>query len=177
MWTPKRFVFALVLGGVLGALLDQIHVQYGVLWYPKPWLWGQSWWVAPLFAASTVVVLSGAKLFTDGAPGTREHDVLGSALWFGAAYWASGQWHGHPIGLSVAYLVLFLMRTTHRPTLIFAVLLAAGGVAFETMLSSTGAFRYHHPDLFGVVPMWLAGLYIHGAPLGLAIAARMRNAS
>lgn len=173
MWTSTRLALALVVGGLCGLLLDQIHVRYGVLFYPEPWLWDQAWWVAPLFAGSTVVILSGARLFTEGAPGTREHDVMGSAGWFVAAYWASGQWHAHPIGLSVAYAVFFALRTTHRPTLMFAGLLAAGGVTFEALLSSTGAFSYRHPDLFGL-PMWLGGLYAHGAPLALAIAGRMR---
>jgi hypothetical protein len=173
MWTPTRVATALITGGAGGLLLDQIHVRYGVLHYPKPWLWGQAWWVAPLFAVATIVILSAARLFTDGAPGTREHQVAGSAGWFVAAYWASGQWHAHPIGLSVAYAVFFALRTTHRPTLIFAGLLAAGGVTFEAALSSTGAFAYRHPDFFGV-PMWLAGLYLHGAPLALAISARLR---
>ena len=174
MWTPTRFVSALVLGGVCGLLLDHIHVHFGVLFYPNPWLWGQAWWVAPLFAAATIAILSGASLFTDGAPGTREHQVAGSAAWFVAAYWASGQWHGHPIGLALGYAGFFALRTTHRPTLIFAGLLAAGGVGFEALLSSTGAFHYRHPDLWGT-PMWLAGLYLHGAPLALAVAARLRK--
>lgn len=173
MWTPTRLVGAALLGGLGGALLDQIHVAYGVLFYPQPWLWDQAWWVAPLFAIATLVILSGAGVFTQQAPGTREHDLFGSGAWFVAAYWASGQWHAHPIGLSIAYAVFFALRTTHRPTLMFAGLLAAGGVGFESVLSSTGAFYYRHPDFAGV-PMWLAGLYLHGAPFALAVASRLR---
>ncbi len=174
MWTPTRLVTALVGGGVCGLLLDQIHVHYGVLYYPHPWLWGQAWWVAPLFAVSTLVILAAARLFTDGAPGTREHDLGGSALWFVVAYWSSGQWQGHPVGLAIAYLVFFAMRTTHRPTLIFAGALAAGGLAVEATISATGAFYYCHPDVLGL-PLWLGGLYLHGAPLALAISAELRE--
>lgn len=173
MWTPSRLAVAAVLGGVGGVVLDHIHVSFGVLYYPKPWVWDQAWWVGPLFAAATIVVLTVAGVFARQAPGTREHTVPSSAAWFVAAYWASGQWHGHPVGLAIAYLVFFALRTTHRPTLMFAGLLAVCGVGFEIMLSSTGAFYYRHPDFAGV-PMWLGGLYLHAAPFALAIAAQLR---
>lgn len=169
MWTPSRLAVAAVLGGAGGVVLDHIHVTFGVLYYPQPWFWEQAWWVGPLFAAATIVILTVAGVFARQA----EHTVGASAAWFVAAYWASGQWHAHPIGLSIAYLVFFALRTTHRPTLMFAGLLAVCGVGFEIMLSSTGAFYYFHPDFAGV-PMWLGGLYLHGAPFALAVAAKLR---
>jgi hypothetical protein len=172
MWTPTRVVVAFVLGGIVGLLLDQIHVRFGVLYYPRPFAWGQAWWVLPLFGATTLVVLSGAKLFARAAIG--EHDLTGSALWFLAAYWASGVWQGHPIGLAVAYLGFFALRTTHGATWLFGIGLALGGVIVEALLCSLDAFRYCFPDLLGL-PYWLPGLYAHGAPFALAVALRMRR--
>ena len=172
MWNAKRVAVSFVLGGLVGLLLDRLHVHYGVLWYPRPFVWEQAWWVLPLFGATTLVVLNGARLFMRAAFG--EHDVAGSALWFFAAYWASGVWQGHPIGLSVAYVVFLAMRTTHGITLLFALGLALGGVLVEASLVSIDAFRYRHPDLLGL-PYWLPGLYAHGAPFALAVALELRR--
>jgi len=174
MWTAKRALVVFVLGGIAGVLLDQIHVRYQVLYYPDPWLWGQAWWVAPLFGATALAVLAAADRWLALRPDAgRDEDVLEAAAMFVAAYWASGQWHQHPIGLSVVYAILLPLRTTRPSTIAFAIALAIAGTTFEIGLSSTGAFRYWFPDLFGV-PMWLPGLYVHGAPLGLAIARRLR---
>lgn len=175
MWTTKRALVVFVLGGIVGALLDQIHVRYQVLWYPKPWLFDQAWWVAPLFGATAVTVLAAADRWLTMRPDAgRDEDVIEAAGMFVAAYWASGQWHQHPIGLALVYAVLLPLRTTRPSTIAFALALAAAGTAFEIVLSSTGAFRYCFPDLLGV-PMWLPGLYVHAAPLGLAIARRLRG--
>lgn len=168
MWNPTRVLTAFVVGGIVGALLDQIHVRYGVLHYPHPVLFDQAWWVVPLFGAATLAILSGARMFITRFPATREHRVAGSLAWFVAAYWASGVWQAHPNALAVAYVIGLLLHTTHLPTLGFAVLLAACGCAFEAWLSSTGAFTYSFPDVAGL-PIWLPGLYLQGAPAALAV--------
>lgn len=172
MWTTQRVVIAFVLGGLVGLLLDQIHVRYGVLYYASPFLFGQAWWVLPLFGCTTVGVLQGATLFTRASIG--EHELVGSAIWFGAAYWASGIWHGHPIGLAIAYVIFFALRTTHAPTWLFALGTAGGGVLVECTLTSLGLFTYRHPDLLGL-PYWLPGLYLHGVPFALALALRLHR--
>lgn len=177
MWTTQRALVAFMVGGIVGLLLDQIHVHYQVLYYPKPWLWGQAWWVMPLFGATTLVVATGADWWISRKPDAgRDEGLLEAAGMFLAAYWASGQWHQHPIGLSIAYAIVLPLRTTRPSTLAFAGLLALGGVLFEIGLSSTGAFVYRFPDMFGV-PLWLPGLYMHGAALGLAIARALRAAT
>ena len=173
LWTSKRIAIAFVIGGLVGLLLDQIHVRYGVLYYPDPWLWNQAWWVLPLFGMTTIVVLSGATLFS--ARSIDEHELGGSAVWFVAAYWGSGVWQGHPIGLAIAYVLLFALRTTHAPTWLFALGVAGGGVIVELVLTSLGAFTYRFPDVLGL-PWWLPGLYAHGTPLALALAQRMQRA-
>jgi hypothetical protein len=54
----------------------------------------------------------------------------------------------------------------------YSVLLAVAGTATEAVISSTGAFAYAHPDLL-LAPIWLPGLYLHGAPLALALTRRV----
>jgi hypothetical protein len=172
MWTPQKLVAAFWIGGVLGAVLDQIHVRYDVLWYPHPWLFGQAWWVVPLFGAATVTIASSAKWFSaheEPAP-----DLTGPAVWFALAYWASGMFAGSPRILLAVFVVLFVLRTAKGPTRWFGVALAICGSAFESILSSTGAFHYRNPD-FARIPWWLPGLYLHVAPLGLAVAAHLRR--
>jgi hypothetical protein len=174
MWTTNRVIAAFVIGGVGGALLDQIHVRYGVLWYPKPWMFGQAWWVVPLFGAATLAILTAAAAWIarrDDAG--RDEGVIEAAGMFVAAYWASGQWHAHPIGLALAYALVLPLRSTRASTIGFAGALAIAGTVFEMALSSTGAFKYRHPDVFGV-PLWLPGLYAHAAGFGLALARSLR---
>jgi hypothetical protein len=176
MWTRERALVAFVVGGIAGALLDQIHVRYQVLRYPDPWLFGQAWWVAPLFGLATLTIVSAADWWIARRPDAgRDEGVLEAASMFVAAYWASGQWHQHPIGLSIAYAVVMPLRTTRASTLAFAGLLGLGGMLWEIGLTRTGAFRYNFPDVLGV-PLWLPGLYMHGAALALAIARALRPA-
>ena len=172
MGSTRAVVVAFMVGGIVGVLCDQIHVHYGVLYYASPWLWGQAWWVLPLFGATTVGVLHGAKLFMRASIG--EHELYGSAAWFFAAYWASGMWHGHPYGLAVCYALFLALRTTHGVTWLFGLGIAAGGVLVEWLLTSLGLFTYRHPDLLGL-PLWLPGLYAHSAPFALSLALRLRR--
>lgn len=174
LWTPLRLILAFVLGGIGGAALDQIHVRMGVLYYATPLWFDQAWWVVPLFGAATVATITGARMWVDASPTMREHELLDAGSWFVAAYWASGQWQAHPIGLLVAYVIAFLVRTQHRPTWWFALALAVCGLVVEATISATGAFSYYHPDLFGL-PLWLPGLYLHAAPFGLAVTTKLRR--
>jgi hypothetical protein len=172
--SASTFVLAFVIGGIAGALLDQIHVRMGVLWYPRPVLLGQAWWVVPLFGAATLATLGGLSGFVARSPSLRQYDLLDGGLWFVAADWASGQWHAHPIGLGVAYLVAFAARTQHAQTWVLGLLITACGLAVEASLTALGAFHYYHPDAMGL-PMWLPGLYLHVTPLALAIATALRE--
>lgn len=51
----------------------------------------------------------------------------------------------------------------------YSLLLAAVGTGVEAAISSPGASAYSHPDVLAV-PIWLPGLYLHGAPVALALA-------
>src|SRR5262249_59335631 len=45
-----------VMGGTVGAALDAVHVHTGTTGYAHPVLFGQAWWVPPLFAAAAVAI-------------------------------------------------------------------------------------------------------------------------
>src|SRR5437870_5833972 len=51
----RRLILMFVLGGIGGALVDQIHVRFGVLFYPEPFFLGQGWWVAANFGIATII--------------------------------------------------------------------------------------------------------------------------
>jgi hypothetical protein len=94
------------------------------------------------------------------------------------AYVASALLQGQPKLLALVYGLLFLRRVLPRadaPWLaLHGVGLAIGGTSFEAVLAATGAFHYNQPDLW-TVPLWLPGVYLHGAPLAMAVLRRMRT--
>jgi hypothetical protein len=185
-WNPSasQWFGLLVLGGVLGALCDQIHVRFGVLSYPRADVLLQAWWVAPNFALSAVVMLVGSQPFVEqgiplerSGPSSRELAIAG--LWFLAAYFASGLLQDRPAllmaGYVAAWLARVLPRAERKPMLVHGILLAAAGTGYETVLSAMDTFHYHHPQVLGV-PVWLPGLYLHGSPLAFLITRALRPA-
>jgi hypothetical protein len=168
-----------ILGGIGGALCDQIHVRTGVLTYPESFLLGQPWWVAPVFGLGAPLVLFGAMPFARTAPVPTRRDLWFGFFWFLAAYAGSGLVGDRAPALYAAVLgVTFAARVAlardRRSLLVFSLLLAAGGCLWEGFLSSTGAFAYARPLYW--VPIWLPGLYLHGAPLAIAVARALRPA-
>lgn len=171
----RTLLLAFFLGGLGGALCDQIHVRFGVLGYPHATFAGQPLWVAPNFGLGTVLILllCWSPPFADALPRRpTARDFVTGAFWFLGAYLASGLWFREPHWLSLAYALTWAGRmflAGHGSTaVLFSVLLAIGGVTYEALLSATGAFHYTLPDRFGV-PMWLAGIYLHGGPLALRV--------
>jgi len=181
---PLTWLKILVVGGLCGALCDQIHVQGQVLSYAQPAIAGQAWWVAPLFGVASLVIYAAASLWAPLAErqspaAVTPGEIARQALWFVAMYALSAGMQQKPIWLCALYAILLVRRLVRRrdvtAQLANAAGLAVGGTAFEMALSSTGAFSYRAPDVFGV-PMWLPGLYLHGAPLALAVVRRIRQA-
>jgi hypothetical protein len=172
-----------LIGGVLGAALDQIHVQFGVLSYPPEVasFLGQPWWVAPNFGLGALLMLTAARPFASAIEGRAEtpdaRRYLIDSAWFVGAYLASGILKDQPLILALAYLVSWAGRIAIRragiPVALYSIGLGAGGAIYESTLSSTGAFTYLVPVLFRV-PIWLPGLYAHGAPLAISMALTMR---
>jgi hypothetical protein len=178
VWTPWRIAAILVCGAIGGILGDQIHVQLGVLWYPhpEPGILGQSWWVGPLFAGSTLVMLAVAVPFARAARPRAQEPFLNPFVtgtsWLAGAYLASGLFFRHSRALAAVYLLAWVARVAPRrdrvAQITLGLILAAGGAATEIVLSRAGLFYYRLPDW--VVPIWLPGLYLHGAPLAIALA-------
>ncbi|WP_165783205.1 DUF2878 family protein [Leptospira barantonii] len=165
---PKRLILLALGGGIGLALCDQIHVQFDVLRYFHSGVFGQAWWVAPQFILATFFMYFGASVFRKEIEAFEIRDFTLSLVWFVAAYFASGLFAGTPITLAVIYLATWLFRivfSQERKSLaIFSVLLAICGTSAEALISNAGFFVYNRPD-FLLVPIWLPGLYLHGAPL------------
>jgi hypothetical protein len=184
MWTPRRFAIAFLAGAAGGLAGDYFcHVRTGVLSYPDPGPWGQPWWVGPQFGAWLLVLLTAAGPFA--AVASRRvalrmpRDAITGAIWFAAAYGVTGLFRDHPRALLAGMLVAFAARLAVRedrvPLLAWSLLVAAGGVAWEALISGLGLFHYAQPDLVGV-PIWLPAIYLHGAPLAFPLVRGMRSA-
>jgi hypothetical protein len=163
----------IVVGGTLAlSACDQIHVHAGVLSYSHPAFAGQAWWVPLQFALATLAICAGAWPFGVRLPEPSGRDLARAAAWFVGAYAASAAFQRWPIALAVVYAVTWLIRVGLAPrsatVALYSLLLAAAGTGAEAAISSTGAFAYARPDAL-LVPIWLPGLYLHGAPLALAL--------
>jgi hypothetical protein len=173
MFTPGRILALFAAGGIGLALCDQIHVQAGVLDYETGGFFGQAWWVPLQFGVAALAIVAGAAPFARGRAKPGAAAFLTGTLWFVAAYAASGLFDAHPYALAAAFVVTWALRVAlaRQPSSLvaFSLLLAAAGTGAEAILSAAGTFAYANPDLLGV-PIWLPGLYLHGAPLALALA-------
>lgn len=171
-----RAGLAVFAGAGIGlALCDQMHVQAGVLTHDAPGPFGQGWWVPLVFGVAGVTILLVATRFAG------EYDRGGiavRALIFVAAYAATAL-----VSDDAPYVLAAALWTTGvarlalgdpdpRRALAFALLLAASGPLVELAVSEAGLFAYEQD--FAVVALWLSGLYVHGAPLALALPARLR---
>jgi hypothetical protein len=172
MFTPGRVLALFIAGGIGLALCDQIHVQSGVLDYETGGFFGQAWWVPLQFGVAALAIVAGAAPFARARPEPGAAAFLTGTLWFVAAYAASGLFDAHPYALTVAFVLAWAARVAlaRQPgsLVAFSLLLAAAGTGAEAILSAAGTFAYANPDLLGV-PIWLPGLYLHGAPLALVL--------
>lgn len=170
----RRALALVAAGGLGGAACDQIHVRSAILRYRDPALLGQAWWVAPQFGLAVVAMVTLAGPLAEAVPPAGPAEVTGDALWFLAAYGASGAvGNSHPVALAATFVTLWALRLWRRPrplpVAVVSVVLAAAGVLYEGSVAATGAFHYVHPDVYHV-PLWLAGLYLQGAPLLVSVA-------
>lgn len=165
---PKRLILLALGGGIGLALCDQIHVQFSVLQYFHSGVFGQAWWVAPQFILATFFMYWGASAFKKEIEEFETGDFVLSLVWFVAAYLASGIFAGTPLVLAGIYFATWLFRivfSQERNSLaLFSILLAVCGTSAEALISNAGFFVYNRPDFLSV-PIWLPGLYLHGAPL------------
>src|SRR5262249_58852028 len=87
-------------GGPIGTGLDAIHVRPGTTAYARPVLFGQAWWVSPLFASAALAIGLGRPLVerslgVHGPVPTAPATAGGMAV-FVLAYAASGLVGGRP---------------------------------------------------------------------------------
>jgi hypothetical protein len=168
--------------GLLGAACDQFHVQPELLSYPDPWLWDQAWWVPLNFAVLLTGLIAATiplvRRFPAADPGNGR--LATGLAWFVGMYALSGLVApDEPELLAIAYVALWIprvaLRDDRRLLFPFGVALALAGCAVEAAEIAFGWFSYADPDVIGV-PFWLAGLYLHGAPLALDVARRADTA-
>jgi hypothetical protein len=164
-----------LIGAALATVGDANHTRTGTLTYRHPWLVEQAWWVAPLFFVAFAVLAAtyraaagrGADSWArrSAAPGSFGPFAF-SATMFLLVYLASGFGHRHPGWLCVAFGLLFLVRwlISYERAFLAAVAigLATVGPLFEGTLGRLDLVHYAHVDVYSV-PLWLAGLYLHGA--------------
>lgn len=152
------------------------HVDSGVLSYREPdrgsLFPGQP--TAEVFLgflqlAVGIVVLGWVMFRGTPAPGWRKA-VMSVGLFF-VLYYLSGVFREHPMGLYVAFMLIWLPHLSFtgldlRKLVVLSVLLGVLGPVAEGVKSDSGFFAYADQDAF-YVPLWLSALYLNGA-IGLA---------
>lgn len=166
--------------GLLGAALDQFHVQAELIEYPNPWLWGQAAWVPLNFAVLLTALVAASIPLARGLSVPDTERLAADLAWFVGAYGVSALVApDHPDLLAVAYVAVWVPRIALRAdwALVYpyGVALAVAGCLVEAAEIELGWFAYSEPDAIGV-PLWLAGIYLHGAPLALGVARRINAA-
>jgi hypothetical protein len=172
----RKLAWMFALGGIGGALCDQIHVLFGVLSYRDPFFLGQGWWVAPNFGVATIVVFAAvlpiARLRARRAGKPSLGEIGFGAFFFLASYVATGVFDARPIALSLALAGAWVSRMVFgKMTLelaVFSVALGIAGPLYEIILTSTGAYTFRHPGVWSV-PYWLPFLYMQTAPLAVQV--------
>jgi hypothetical protein len=154
------------MGGTVGTALDAVHVHTGTTGYTHPVMFGQAWWVPPLFAGAGVAIglarpIAERLAGRTGRLPSRSAAALGMAL-FVVAYVSSGLLQALPgicAALLAALFVLGWLRCDRSGLgLILAALTAVAGTAVEMLLVGVDAFFYVRPAVGGV-PIWLPILY------------------
>jgi len=176
-WFFARRIFVLaIIGAIISTFCDANHVYTGALNYTQPDFWGQAWWVLPHFIFAFCLLFTGVQLFSrfwfkDSltkatlASGYLE-SFVNQVLLFILLYLMTGFAHQNPLLMSAILYLTFLLRLLvsyeRRFIFIAAVLMAILGMGFEGTLSAIGLMEYSHPFIYHV-PLWLGGLYMHGA--------------
>lgn len=175
MATIRRRAFLVlvlfVAGAIVGTLLDQIHVRWGVLSYAHPVFLGQAWWVWPQYGMATVLAYMAARPVVLHQP-SLGRSALQDFLWFGGAYFLTAllqAWSAFVLGLLLVTWGARVWRSTGRARIIlYSLALACVGTGYEWVLTRAGAFSYNHPDIRGL-PIWLPGLYLQAGIFALSL--------
>jgi hypothetical protein len=169
---PLFFFFALI-----ATLCDQVWVRLGVLVYPRPYLFGQAWWVPLLFGTVALIavhfiVLATNLLLPRSTPRPRDQGgrAITAGVWFVAAYLAGGLFDAYAQTLAILLFVIWLMRlwptsNSIREALVLIFLslaVAVAGTLGESTAGWLNLMYYPRPD-FLRVPYWLPTLWLHAA--------------
>jgi len=187
---PKLVVLAAE-GAAVCTLGDQLHVRFGVLSYPRPFLAGQAWWVPFLFFLAVLsMLLAYPAIFRGmkralGWPQARAtldvRDARRALLEFFLAYATTAVASARPVLVLLALTGAFGLRLAldwraaddaGRRALVAALPFVAGAIVVGPLVEATliafGQFRYTHPHVLGFA-MWLPALYLHAAWSGRAM--------
>lgn len=168
-------LFALV-GAVITTLCDGFHVYTHTLSYPNPFIFGQAAWVYPGFVLAFLFMEYAYFLVVHRLPlyisvkssisNGSFQEVIEAATIFALVYLMSGFGNFAPNLLSVIFYGTFVLRLIFTYDRLWLLLLAAamafGGMFGEGVLAAAGLVSYRQVDVFHV-PLWLGGLYVHGA--------------
>ena len=176
-------LFAVAVAALLTACDLTCHVWQGVLVYERPehrsLFAGQP--TGDVFLGFLQVgafcAVSGWALFRDAAP-RGVGKTLTSAAAFVACYAASGLAQAWPMSLHAVFLLSWLAHAATFPgpdrrRVAYAVVLGVLGPVWEGWGVESGFFHYVEPHAYHV-PIWLTGLYMHGA---LAVASAIATVS
>jgi len=171
----QTFLAAFIVGGLGGALLDQIHVRAHVLRYAHPGLAGQPWWVAPQFGIAVVLILVASVTIARRMVSSRDLvPFVVDATIFVIAYVVTGVLRRYPWAIAMILVVLWVaMLLVHQDRALLSTVslgLAVAGPIYESLLTWTGAFRYTVTPLALRVPAWLPVLYLNAGVLGASVA-------
>ncbi len=169
------FLLAL-LGATLATVCDGVHVYTKTLSYPDPFVFGQAAWVFPGFVLAFLFMEFTCLLVVEHLPAAvsrqkstspgNARELVETVIIFALVYLLSGFGNFEPVFLSVIFYGTFVVRwlfSYDRLWLfILAILMAAGGMLTEGVLAAAGLVAYRYADIFHV-PLWLGGLYVHGA--------------
>lgn len=170
---PRLIPLAL-LAAVVATLCDANHVQTNTLVYPYPFIAGQAPWVFPGFLIAFfsmgflyfLLANAFAKHAQQSAQKGSAQALIETMTTFAFCYLISGFGSEQPALLAWIFYGTFLLRFafTYEKAwlLIVAIILAIGGVFAEGLLSSFGLVAYQVQEIY-YVPLWLGGLYMHGA--------------
>jgi hypothetical protein len=173
-----------VVGAAVCTAGDHLHATHGVLAYTHPTLWNQAWWVPLLFAGASLAAVAGAtplrRLFGARAPvPSSARELAGDGIAFIVAYAYTSFAPADRPNVTLALLGFWWLERVVRGRaawlVVYSLVMALAGSAFEATWSALGFFAYAHPDVAGV-PRWLPGIYLHAALLAGPLERVLRGA-